>query len=712
MNDSTTSSFSWDGAVRQAIEQYEEPLLRQVAGRLIRARSQWPPAELIDRSLSTIANAAVIDRRLRDLPSAGRQLLAIMAHGRQPRWRLGSLVELAMALGQTDGLAPVLSLLQEGLAYPESRSRLRSFEQWLGLAGSQPSYVFSHPLIAARTLGEDFGLPNLQCEEDSVNALSPIREADGLEFFLRLAILWQLAGAGPLRRTQGGEFFKRDLDRLVGDPLINSDPADALTPVPSLALLTVALAESQGVLHAADAELRAGKLPSCWDEGLLPALASIWSALPALDSWGPHRTGESAAVGNPYASAYMLAALLLAQLPGEGWAQIPALESWIQERHPHWESERIRPSQCGGWLTTFLLGVAYPLRLVQARQASNKSWLVRLSPVGRWILALAEVPPREDNPAQTLLVQPNLEIIAYRQGLTPALVSRLSLLASWKSLGPACTLQLGPDTIYRALESGLSFEDVLQTLDQHGTRPLAAAVIESLRTWAGKRERIRVFPSAALVEFSRPEDLQEALARGVPLVSLGDRLAVAANESAIDYKHFRLAGARDYSLPPERCLEVGPDGVTLTVDVTRSDLLLESELARFAEPVDRVSVNGRRQYHLSPSSLAAARAAGINESVLETWFMQRTGQPMSAAARLLLGGSSATPPRLERYLVLQVSTEEIADGVLQWPPTRALIADRLGPTALVVRDQDVIPLKMKLQELGMRLSMEPSGQIP
>src|SRR5205807_770966 len=82
-------------------------------------------------------------------------------------------------------------------------------------------------------------------------------------------------------------------------------------------------------------------------------------------------------------------------------------------------------------------------------------------------------------------------------------------------------------------------------------------------------------------------------ARGVPAVRLTERLAVVANEKDIDYRHFRLTGTRDYLQPPERCVDIEADGVTLSVDLARSDLLLESELLRFAEPVSQPPPPGR-----------------------------------------------------------------------------------------------------------------------
>ena len=316
----------------------------------------------------------------------------------------------------------------------------------------------------------------------------------------------------------------------------------------------------------------------------------------------------------------------------------------------------------------------------------------------------APAPVLETGYQQTLMVQPNLEIIAYRQGLAPSLISKLTRFAAWTNLGAACTLQLEPETVYRALESGLTFETIRLTLEQHGVRALPAAVLESLKTWANKRDRITVYPAAVLMEFTTPDDLNEALARGLPGVRIADTLAIVVNEEAIDYKHFRLTGTRDYSLQPERCVSVESDGVTLSVDLARSDLLLETEAPRFAELIARSAPNGRRQYRLTPASLAGARAAGWSLPMLEQWFQQRTGGTLTAAARLLMVGGQMDAPRLQRHLVLHVAAPELADGLMQWPETRALLEARLGPTALSVAEDKLAALSQRLAQLGIDIS--------
>jgi hypothetical protein len=717
---------TWPDLLRRTLASYDEPLLRRVATRLVRPRNQWPAEELIERSVSTAANAPMIDRRLKDLEPAGRQLLALIGHSRQPRWSLGNLVELALALGHPDGLQPVFALLEAGLLFPllpgaeagpgkaagdgAPAGRIKTFEQWLGAGAHNGPAVFCPPQIAARAVGEDLGLPDLSRPEEGDEEVAPFaplgapQEADGLEWLLRVAVLWQQVSAAPLRRTQQGGFFKRDAERLGQDPLLNGPPADRLADVPDLGFLVAAWAEAEGVLRPAEGELRAGPLPAAWERGLAAALESLYADLPRLHTWNALAgwRGDGGPAGNPFPSAYLLTLLLLARLPDGAFVRPAALEAWVTARHPYWAGESMRPSRRKPWAEAFLLGVAYHLRLVQVARNADSDWGVRLAQAGRWLLGLAEASALETAFPQTLLVQPNLEILAYRQGLSPDLIARLTRCAAWKSLGAACTLQLGPESVYRALESGETFETIRRTLERHGTRALPPAVLDSLRTWADKRDRITVYPSATLLEFASAAELDEALARGLPAVRVADTLAVVASEDAIDFRHFRLTGTRDYALPPEKCVTVEPDGVTLTVDPGKADLMLDTELPRFAEPLPAAA--GRRQYRMTPATLAAAREAGLGVPALEAWFRQRAGQPLSDAARLLLTAPQVPPPRLQRHLVLHVDSEETADGLMQWPATRALVEERLGPTALAVAEGNVAALRERLKAAGIAVA--------
>ena len=80
-------------------------------------------------------------------------------------------------------------------------------------------------------------------------------------------------------------------------------------------------------------------------------------------------------------------------------------------------------------------------------------------------------------------------------------MSKLSRFADWKMVGPACTLGLSAEGVYRGLESGLTAADVVSVLQQHSGHPVPANVLDLVRRWAGKRERITVHTAATLLEF-------------------------------------------------------------------------------------------------------------------------------------------------------------------------------------------------------------------
>jgi hypothetical protein len=327
--------------------------------------------------------------------------------------------------------------------------------------------------------------------------------------------------------------------------------------------------------------------------------------------------------------------------------------------------------------------------------------LLRLSAFGRHLLLGEPEPPAPPGFPQTLMVQPNAEILAYRQGLTPALIASLTRFAKWKGIGPACTLELTPEQTYRGLESGLTLPMIVQTLNRHGTRPVPAGVADLLQRWASKRERITVFSSAVLVEFQTPAELDAAVNRGVVTLRLTDRIGMTADGTEPSLSQLRLIGNRDYEARPQRCLTFADDGVTLTVDTPQADLLLEAEIGHFAEPLP-IEPNGVRKFRLTANSLRRAES-GRSLADIDAWFTERAGVPLSPAGRLLLIGPQLPPPQAARLLVVKLPTAEIADGVAQWPATRALVAERLGPLAVVVEEENFGAFQAALAEVGVKV---------
>jgi hypothetical protein len=298
-----------------------------------------------------------------------------------------------------------------------------------------------------------------------------------------------------------------------------------------------------------------------------------------------------------------------------------------------------------------------------------------------------------------MLVQPNAEIVAYRQGLTPALIATLSRFARWTGLGPACTLELSADHIYRGLESGLTLPMILQTLARHSSRQVPPAVADLLHRWASKRERITVFSSAVLVEFATPADLDTAINRGIVTVRLNDRVGMTADGSEPALNQLRLIANRDYEAKPQQCIRTEDDGVTLSIDAAAADLLLDAEIARFSVPLPS-ELQAQRRYRLT-AELLRRTAESLPMSDIDAWFVDRTGQPLSAAGQLFLSGPEAPPPIVTRLLVVRFPSPELADGAMQWTETRRYISERLGPTIVAVSEEDLASFRSALSQVGI-----------
>jgi len=691
-----------DAAVRAALARYDDGQLRAVAAKLFKPRSHWPAEELIDRAVDALENAPVIDRRLKDLSAASRHLLAAIGLSRRSEWPVGNLLALLATFGHNEGLGPVLALLDAGLAVPvlpENERPIRRWEDWLGTVPTA-ARLFVPPKVVERAVREGTGLASLPGKQFEPKV---IHSADGLEWPIRLGVLWQQLRSSPIRLTQGNTLFKRDLTRLQADPVLGTSPSDIPVELPEPGVLAMVLGMAAGLFLADGGDLRAGPFPPSWDASLLATLTDLWAALPAAAHWDPVR-GYYPADDAPFPTVALAAMLLLAAQPEGVWTHPSDVAAYLYPKHPGWAASLAMPSDEGeGWIEAMFLGWALPTRLVEVTQ-DGEGWWVRLTPVGRHLLAGA--PPADlHNPfPKCLVVQPNGDVIAYRQGLTPGLVGRLSRFAEWKMIGPACTLGLSAESVYRGLESGLSRPEVIGVLQQHSAHPVPTNVQDLIRRWAGKRERITVHTAATLLEFAVPAELDAAVARGLVSQKLTDRIGLANGE--LDYKNLRLVGNRDYEARPQQCIKFQPDGVTFAVNVAASDLLLEAELSRLAEPVPADGPD--RRYRITPATAQAAREQGTTLPELEQWCLNRSGEPLSPSARLLFAGSAGAVAEVRNQLVITLPSEAVADGVCQWPETGDLLDDRLGPCAVTVAEENADELLARLAAVGVEVKREPA----
>jgi hypothetical protein len=240
-------------------------------------------------------------------------------------------------------------------------------------------------------------------------------------------------------------------------------------------------------------------------------------------------------------------------------------------------------------LRSLLLGAGYALGLVRAGEESGSGrTVVQLTALGRYVLALGPPPPPPTPFEHFLFVQPNLEIIAYRQGLSPQLIGRLSRFAWWTKIGAAMELKLTQESVVLGLEGGQTAEQMIEILARHSQRPLPALVADAIGRYVNRREQITFYMAATLIEFGSTDERDQAFAEWDAndprtFIPVADRYLLVESPQRIPTDRIRTSGSRDYRHPPEKCVSIESDGITLALDLSRSDLLVDAELGRFAD---------------------------------------------------------------------------------------------------------------------------------
>ncbi len=603
------------------------------------------------------------------------------------------------------GIPPVATL--ESL---EERGLVVSVEE-----EGKTAVLHAHPALVGAVAPR---LPEGEAPRSIVGA-HQIREADGLELVLRLAALWQRLEDGPLRQKQQGPLYKRDRDRLEEDAGLTGPIADALEPLPDPLDFLVALGRRAGLVVLAGGGERLDPAPAeYWVEHgvhLPHVLATAWLG---LTSWheigGAQEAGTPTTLALPFVRPVVL--LWLARVEAGHWVALEDLAFHLRGLAPGWS--RLLLGALGPsadperLLAAMLLGPAYQLGLVRAaEEVGTGRRVVQLTELGRYVLGVGPHPEPRPSFPQFLYVQPNFELIAYRQGLTPGLIGQLARFARWTNVGAALELKLTAESIYRGLEGGLTADAILDRLGKHSARGLPQSVVEAVRSWSARRDRVTFHACATLVEFARPEDLEAALrdwpesASGPP-VRVADRVLLVEDDRSIPFSRFRLSGSRDYRRPAEACVRVAPDGLTLTLDPNLSDLLIDAELTRFADERENDAGDSmRRRFVVSRGSLARGLEEGLTPTVLARWFERRVGEPISPAMRLLL---HATQPHsgatvVSRPVILTLPTADLLDGFWQHPETRPYLDERLGPRSATIVPGSLDGLRRLMARLRLPL---------
>ncbi len=717
---------------RAALEQYALSVLRGIRDHLELKSAARTPERLAVAIEERLADSEARAEVTAEFPSDMRTALALLPYIPSRGWRTDEVRELLRYAGCAAPEKSLRALLATGLAALGGPAGWvetpRHFDLALNGWTGEELRLVPHPAVRHQFTVPLFDAPKKTAARQVHNE----RESDGLEFLLRVAVIWQRVAESPIRVTQSTNLFKRDQERLYTDSVLAAPMFGELAPLPDSGAIALVLAKRLGLLTVdADSESLRAQWGDFWQGTAATAQRQVWQTLMGERHWGDHDPAASGfANGHDIPAKRWLVLLLLASQRTGAWMSLAELDRELKMRGPVQPSDSAprgsRPFQVvvGGpttaqpaaapraeladWIESFVLGAMYQLGVVRVAEDASGELVVRLSEMGRWMLGLGPQPPQPPAFEKTLCVQPNHEVIAYRQGLTPELIGQLASFCRWKGLGAAVTLELTPDSVYRGLELGRTAEEMVAILDRHSQRALPPAVVDSMRNWSGRRERLRLYSRATVLEFASAEILEEALASGLAGDRLTDRMLLVPDERVIPFDRFRLQDKCDYGHAPKICVEAGGDGITWEVDLGRSDLLVACELSRFAEPM--ASATGERlRYRITPASLAAADRVGLGAAYLRDWFSRRAGAELPASVELMLQASNRSGVELIPMVVLHTASAAAADGIAQHPATRQHVLRRLGPQSLAVRAEGVDSLRAALQEMGIHINAETAG---
>ena len=694
-------------------------------------------AELVDQLDDPTIAAAIRER----LDENERSAVALFGLTENPRWPARGLAHALSVLGAS-AEDVINGLLKRGLLVVAADGPIvGTSAPQRGPSVEGPDLLIHPALSSGARIRPPIDPPIPVCE-----AVAQIREADGLEPILRLAALWQRLGAEPVRLTQTGALYKRDRERIAEDAVISGPFRDAPADAPDPAGLLMELAKRIGLIHLdSSRELLVASPADFWTENavhLPQMIASAWLGLRSWREWSetePSASSTAPAVGEPLIYLRPALMLWLAGLAPEDWVTLDDLAEHLNTVFPDWDRlsfrddsdateprrarrER-RPSRGGQAKQTLervLLGAASALGLVRsADEKTTGRKAVQLTALGRYAMRV-DSPPATPPPFEKFLfAQPNLDVIAYRQGLTPRLIGSLSQFAWWTKIDAAIEMRLTRESIAGGLQRGMSVGRMLEILTRHSQNPLPSALKDAVERWASHRERVVFYEAATLIEFDSRRDRDHAVERwtkgnGEPFIPVGERFILVEDPRDVPTGRISTTAARDYRLPPERCVTVEDDGVTLVLDPSRTDLLIDAELGRFADetpalgpdPADPLRPTERR-FVITPASLRRGLELGLTPSLLTDWFKRRAGTEPPPAVKLMARPSQggAKPWRAVHRLVLHVPSVELLDGVMQHPMTRSWLGDRLGPTAVEVPEEHADQLRAALRELGVEVEI-------
>lgn len=350
------------------------------------------------------------------------------------------------------------------------------------------------------------------------------------------------------------------------------------------------------------------------------------------------------------------------------------------------------------WAANAIMVTLVTLGLVERGQTADKKTrpCFRLTELGCVVFGAPEVEAAlKPGDTRFLTVQPNLEVVAYLESADARQICTLSRFASGtaRASGPVQTFVLRRESLYRALESGMTLDEVRAFLIRHGKTELSANIERMLSEWAGRRESLALRMKVALALGPA-----ETRTRGRALNSNVFLLPSIAMKTAA--KEFAGWTILDHEDKPERTWTTDELG-SLTTNSGHS--ISQLRLARIA---DRAAAG----WQITRQSVGRARTSGMTADQILRWLGGHLTAEVPAllevAVRNWTGQQSV---KLSQVQLLRIMQPQAKEALLRSETFRPFWRGHIPPDWFLVRDEHLSEVRGLLERLGFTIgdSLDP-----
>jgi hypothetical protein len=294
-----------------------------------------------------------------------------------------------------------------------------------------------------------------------------------------------------------------------------------------------------------------------------------------------------------------------------------------------------------------------------------------------------------------LTIQPNHEILAYLDVAEASTIYPLARFASRTSSGQDRVQRfvLTRESVYGALEAGMSNEQIEKFLQEHSKTGLPDLVARSLAEWTQKREALVIHPDVTL--FASTPEQRAAFRRADKGRLLGDRFMIAPRSALPSGKNARVC---DHTGEQAHTWEVDEAGMVQTTG--ELDSIARARLSQIAEP-------SKESWQITAASVRRARERGITAESILSWLQDHLVRPLPPLVETMIrnwGGAATT--FLGSLLLLQVRQPQAAAAILSSRRFRPFVVGQVSPDWFILRAEHKVEVEHLLQETGFTISQD------